>query len=295
MANPSPGVTQYTSRTTDLIFALNLVFRGKMRLGKNKRHPTDDKTDVIVTFEDLFTFFGDSRQHVKEKRKTSVNFSDDNADADAGINVDDDTDGSDEDDYDVRLDDSCCRSQSSDNVSQSSRSSYSTMATMDDNIGAGRTLDNYFYQPAGRFVEHAFITMASFLQGGSGRVPLLVPVSGNDSASVLTGSSTSTISNNPGPGRIIDKYIYQMLGRMLERCAGRIAMSHFIWATVIRQRIEEVWYDVEIKEPCFVCRQPDVASMSAAQKIRMAISRIEDAPSGMFILSGLKEITKRLR
>ena len=75
---------------------------------------------------------------------------------------------------------------------------------MDDNIGAGRTLDKYFFQPAGRWVEQAFMTVALLLhvnQGGSVRVPLVVPVPVLDSASV---SDTSTVTNNPGPGRIIE-------------------------------------------------------------------------------------------
>ena len=169
------------------------------------------------------------------------------------------------------------------------------MATMDDNIGAGRTLDKYFYQPAGRWVEHAFMTVALLLHvnhGGSVRVPLVVPVPVLDSASV---SDTSTISNNPGTGRIIDKYIYQRVGRMLEQCAGRIAMATYLSAIDIFIRIEEVWYNVEIKEPCCVCQAASVRQMSVDEKVRMAVSRVEDAPSGAFILSGLKELTKRLR
>ena len=119
---------------------------------------------------------------------------------------------------------------------------------------------------------------------------VLVPVL--DSASV---SDTSTVTNNPGPGRIIDKYIYQVLGRMLERCAGRIAMATYLSANDIRRRIEEVWYNVEIKEPCCVCKAASVRQMSVEEKVRMAVSRVEDAPSGAFILSGLKEMTKRLK
>ena len=166
---------------------------------------------------------------------------------------------------------------------------------MDDNIGAGRTLDKYFFQPAGRWVEQAFMTVALLLhanQGGGMRVSPVVPVPVLDSASV---SDTSTVTNNPGPGRIIDKYIYQMLGRMLERCAGRIAMSTYLSALDIWARIEEVWYNVEIKEPCCVCQAASVREMSVDEKVRMAVRRVEDAPSGTFILSGLKELTKRLR
>ena len=82
---------------------------------------------------------------------------------------------------------------------------------------------------------------------------------------------------------------------MLERCAGRIAMATYLSALDIRVRIEEVWYNVEIKEPCYVCQAASVREMSVEEKVRMAVSRVEDAPSGAFILSGIKELTKRLR
>ena len=103
------------------------------------------------------------------------------------------------------------------------------------------------------------------------------------------------MTDNPGTGRVIDKYIYQVLGRMLERCAGRIAMSTYLSASDIWARIEEVWYNVEIKEPCFVCLYANGKHISVEEKVRMAVSRVEDAPSGAFILSGLKEVTKRMR
>ena len=167
---------------------------------------------------------------------------------------------------------------------------------MDDNIGTGRTLDKYFFQPTGRFIERIFARIALRLHITPEGV--LVPADmfpSSDNASLLTGSSTSTMTDNPGTGRVIDKYIYQVLGRMLERCAGRIAMATYLSARTIILTIEEVWYNVEIKEPCYVCQAASVREMSVEEKVRMAVSRVEDAPSGAFILSGLKEITKRLR
>ena len=56
-----------------------------------------------------------------------------------------------------------------------------------------------------------------------------------------------------------------------------------------------MWYNVEIKEPCYVCQAASVRQMSVEEKVRMAVSRVEDAPCGAFILSGYKEVTKRLR
>ena len=170
------------------------------------------------------------------------------------------------------------------------------MATMDNNIGAGRTLDNYMYQPAGKFIERLLAYIAFMLRGANVRNPRPVPAPGSDSASdAVSTTSTATATDIPGTGRIIDKCIYQVLGRMLERCAGRIAMSTYLSARTIRLTIEEVWYNVEIKEPCCVCQAASVRQMSVEEKVRMAVSRVEDAPSGAFILSGIKELTKRLR
>ena len=168
---------------------------------------------------------------------------------------------------------------------------------MDDNIGAGRTLDKYFFRPAGSWVERAFRTVAFLLhvkQGGGVRVPLAIPVPIPDNSSV---SDTSTVTNNRGPihVRLIDKYIYQMVGRMLERCAGRIAMSTYLSADTIRRRIEDVWYNVEIKEPCYICQEASMRKMSVDEKVKIVVSHVENAPSGAFILAGLKEVTKRLR
>ena len=166
---------------------------------------------------------------------------------------------------------------------------------MDDNIGAGRTLDKYFFQPTGKFIERIFARIALRLHiTPEGVVVTADMFTSSDNASLLTGSSTSTMTDNPGTGRVIDKYIYQMLGRMLERCAGRIAMATYLSGNDIRRRIEEVWYNVEIKEPCYVCQAASVGQMSVEEKVRMAVSRVEDEPSGAFILSGIKEIIKRL-
>ena len=247
----------------------------KLPFKKSKRRPPANATVEVLTFEDLFKLIGDSKQRAKEKRKHHVGDSDD-AGADAlGDHPDD-----------------------SDKFSLSSVSTFSSMATMDDNPGTGRFLDTHFYQPAGRAIERAFMFIAFLLhirRGGHAHVPVIVPVIDGDSSSLSTGSNTSTISDNPGTGRIIDKYVYRLLGGMLERCAGRFAMSCFLPATVIYLRIEELWHNVKIKEPCFICRDPVLNSMSAAEKIREVIKRIEDAPSGMFIMSGMKEIIKRTR
>ena len=167
---------------------------------------------------------------------------------------------------------------------------------MDDNIGTGRTLDKYFFQPTGKFIERIFAKIALRLHiTREGVVVTADMFTSSDNALLLTGSSTSTMTDNPGTGRVIDTYIYQVLGKVLERCAGRIAMSTYLSARIIWQTIEGMWYNVEIKEPCYVCQAASVRQMSVEEKVRMAVSRVEDAPSGAFILSGIKELTKRLR
>ena len=167
---------------------------------------------------------------------------------------------------------------------------------MDNNIGAGRTMDNYVYQPAGKFIERLFAYIAFKLRGANVRNPRPVPVPGSDSAwDAVSNTSTATATDIPGAGRIIDKCIYQVLGRMLEQCAGRIAMATYLSANDIRRTIEGMWYNVKIKEPCYVCQAASMKEMSVEEKVRMAVRRVEDAPSGTFILSGIKELTKRLR
>lgn len=39
----------------------------------------------------------------------------------------------------------------------------------------------------------------------------------DDSSSMSSFSTTATVDNNPGPGRLIDNFLYQRLGRKLER------------------------------------------------------------------------------
>ena len=245
---------------------------------RDKRRTPEDTTMEIFTFEGLFTFIKESKARIKEKRNTDFDF---DIHSLGGV--------------DIGVDGSGCRSGGSDEVSLSSEPSTSPTAIVDDNPGTGRFLYKHVYQPVSRFTERTLLSIMLLLhvgRGGGTVVPL--PAPGYDSVS-LEVSETSIMTDNPGTGRILDKYIYCILGRMLERCSGRILMSTYLSAFSILRRIEEVWYNVEIKEPCFVCRHLSVHPMSIAEKIRMAVSRIEDAPSGNFILSGVKEITKRLR
>ena len=93
-----------------------MVFKNPLR--KSKR--SNPETVVISTFEDLLKFFDDSKRRAKEKSKVKVDFDvdfNDNDDADASINADEDAHDSDDDESMVRVHDSDCRSDSTDNIS----------------------------------------------------------------------------------------------------------------------------------------------------------------------------------
>ena len=95
----------------------------KISFRKNKQRTPAADTVKIVTMEDLFTFFSDSQQRIKEKRKVNnhsdfdIPAHDDGDDVDAGVNADDDAGDSDDDEPMVRVHDSDYRSNSTDNVS----------------------------------------------------------------------------------------------------------------------------------------------------------------------------------
>lgn len=75
--------------------------------------------------------------------------------------------GSDRDMYFPRTMSCCsCCLNNCDHSETESMWSYSTNATMDNNIGAGRTLDNYVYQPVGRWLER--VTANWFVRKGKG-------------------------------------------------------------------------------------------------------------------------------
>ena len=173
--------------------------------------------------------------------------------------------------------------------------SFSTNATMDNNIGAGRTLDNVFFQPAGRKVEQ-LADYVAFLWRGSRVEPPLRPRPRTDDSSLSSHSTTSTVTDNIGPGRTLDKYVYQVIGKMLERCMGRIAMSKFLSSRAIANRIAEVWKNAKISTVSLNTYQYEHLNATTIEReIKGAISRMEEAISGAFILSGVKEIIKRIQ
>ena len=78
---------------------------------RNKQCTPSIETVNIVTMEDLFTFFSNSQQRIKRKRKASSHF-DFDISAHDGDDTDDDAKGGVEDESIVRVLGSDCRSES---------------------------------------------------------------------------------------------------------------------------------------------------------------------------------------
>ena len=95
-------------------------------------------------------------------------------------------------------------------------------------------------------------------------------------------SSTSTTDNNPGTGRIIDVYVYQRLGRKLERKIGYVAIpfrrSEVIGRLIINMSCGDKFYMLDdlTRYP-----MPSITQM------------ISGAPNGNDILRGVDELAKR--
>lgn len=106
----------------------------------------------------------------------------------------------------------------------SSVSSFSTTATMDNNPGAGLSVDKYFYQPVGRKLEKIASRIVKPFFSPDGRIHDAADEYENDCSSVSSYSTTATMDDNPGAGLSIDKYFYQPVGRKIEKIAFRIAM-----------------------------------------------------------------------
>lgn len=186
------------------------------------------------------------------------------------------------------------RNEASDN---DSISSISTTDTMDNNIGAGRTLDNIFFQPAGRGMEQLLAYIAFLWRGSTVEHPGRPPSPADDRSSKISHSTTSTATDNIGTGRVLDKYVYQVVGKMIEQCAGRIAMSHFLSSMAIARRILEVWKDVQIENPIISydtkMRVPEFLA-GIDEKAKVTMARLSKIESGAFIIAGVSEILRRL-
>lgn len=63
--------------------------------------------------------------------------------------------------------------------------------------------------------------------------------------SITSVSTNATMDDNPGPGRVVDKFIYQFLGRKIERLANRYISIYFLSPDRI---VEYLW----IREPEYI-------------------------------------------
>ena len=107
-----------------------------------------------------------------------------------------------------------------------------------------------------------------------------------DASSLASFSTNATMDNNPGPGRIIDTYIYQRLGRKVERLALRIRISTLPPAQILRSfQLKAgpwVWtyfvWDVPLR----------------LTSLEEAVSDISNGvPHGSIIVAGLKGLVKQ--
>ena len=193
----------------------------------------------------------------------------------------------------------------------SSINTYSTTATMDDNPGTGRTIDTYFYQPAGRFVEktvknirehfnrsrrptepvnndHIELTnvCSDHLTGGNDYTtddnnrP-----NDHDSMTMHSYSTNATEDDIPGAGRTLDTYFYQPAGRWIDKFAlktcVRLNICHPSPMKFLRY-IRSLYPDVSFKRSDF-----------EAWSLGRTIQRIRDVPDGKTIIVGLQSVVKQ--
>ena len=122
----------------------------------------------------------------------------------------------------------------------------------------------------------------SQISGGSSGLASQDHASDNndDTYSLVRTETNDTIDDNPGPGRIIDKYIYQRYGRKIERCIWRMSLS-FLPSGVLAQRI------LEMQRTKFLCGA-DIA-------VGQAFELISIETDGRAVVDGLKCIAKQAR
>ena len=100
----------------------------------------------------------------------------------------------------------------------------------------------------------------------------------------MKSSSTSTTDNNPGTGRTIDAYLYQKLGRKLERKIAYLAIP-FRRSEVIGRLI----IDMSCGDGSYML---DDLSRYPIPSVTQMISGL---PNGNAILRGVDELAKRAK
>ena len=166
-----------------------------------------------------------------------------------------------------------------------SESQYSETATIDDNIGAGRTLDTYFFQPLGNKLEE--IMQRKRHDAAPAQSPNNPPhaddeVSEHNHQTASSHSTMSTIDDNIGAGLTVDKYFYQPVGRRIEKLASRIRMSIF---TVSPVQILHYLID----------RYPYSSDGFGGEpgQLYVILFRLHDAHSGRDVVAGVRSLIKQ--
>lgn len=103
----------------------------------------------------------------------------------------------------------------------------------------------------------------------------------DDAISFLSDSTNATMDDNPGPGRVLDKFIYQAIGRKIERFAGRVSIP-FLPPGAIVFRIMELQGNTPL--PPFK-RHP----------LSEVMDDISILPNGNSIMKGLRALLKQTR
>ena len=101
----------------------------------------------------------------------------------------------------------------------------------------------------------------------------------DDTKSIESFSTTATVDNNPGTGRVLDTYFFQPAGRRIERLAMRFTIRHLHpW------RIEAFIHQVF---PCY----PGITSKRTLSFVFQHISDRHN--SGRTVISGLNSLVRQ--
>lgn len=96
-------------------------------------------------------------------------------------------------------------------------------------------------------------------------------------------SSMETMDDNPGTGRVLDKFVLQPMGRKIENILGRLALRYFLPPETISSRIFTLWSDTEPGSILLV-------SWRSPLNLMNAMSDIASMESGVYVLSGLQRL-----
>ena len=100
-----------------------------------------------------------------------------------------------------------------------------------------------------------------------------------DASSISSFSTNATADDMPGPGRLLDKYVYQYFGRKLEKSASSIAM----WLNIFPPSPAQIIRYFQLEVTAHVYRQIDVDESDIVFSFRFPKQ----------IIDGLKSLVKQ--